>query len=327
MRSKIALCLVLLVLPVAVLAAEDDWQLFKRVTDAGRQQPLTGTYLHQMNNTLETFHISRSVIRGQVQERRTALDGLPREIIRIGDNLTCHAPDKKSLMAAKVSAMRLFPALMSEDITDISQSYTLHRTGVGRVAQRDCNWLDLRPRDQMRYTERVCADQASLLPLKLMTLAPNGDVVEQYTFTDISLVPPRDKSLLKPEYKLSSVLRQGPLARLPASDSQALRMEVSGLPAGFRLIRAVQRPLQSGGSNAPVQHMVYSDGLVMLSLFIEPLAESASVALRKPHGMNLHGAVNMATIGHGEQLLTLVGDMPEPMLLALVQGIRIASKS
>ena len=39
--------------------AEDDWQLLRNVAAAGRQQALNGTYLHQMNGTLETFHIVR----------------------------------------------------------------------------------------------------------------------------------------------------------------------------------------------------------------------------------------------------------------------------
>jgi sigma-E factor negative regulatory protein RseB len=45
--------------------------------------------------------------------------------------------------------------------------------------------------------------------------------------------------------------------------------EVSGMPPGFKLLRAVQRSLP-GQAERTVRHMVFSDGLVMLSLFIEP---------------------------------------------------------
>jgi sigma-E factor negative regulatory protein RseB len=312
----------LAVLPLLALASEEDWQWLQRVTDAGRQQPLSGTYLHQMNGVLETFHIIRSGGAGMVIERRVALDGLPREIIRNGDALTCYAPNQKSLLAAKISAMRLFPVVMSDDITDVSRSYNLLRQERDRVAQRDCNWLELKPRDPQRYIERICADLGTALPLKMMTLTPRGDVVEQYTFTKVEFSPPRDKNQFKPQFKLSSQLRNVAQETVLAAEAAESKIEVSGMPAGFRLIRSVQRSL-SGTGGKPVHHMVYSDGLVMLSLFVEP---EASADAQEAHGMNLHGAINMATMGQGEHLLTVVGDMPESSLVLLIRSLRVTSR-
>lgn len=314
---KCLLWAVLLALPL-VAAAEDDWQLLKRVTAAGRHQSLSGTYLHQMNGMLETFHIVRTGGPGNVLERRVALDGPPREIVRNGENLTCYAPDKKSLMAAKVSAMRLFPVMMTDDIADISQSYTLHRIGSDRVAQHDCTWLELKARDQQRYSERICAEQNTALPLKLMTLTPQNEVVEQYTFTQIEFAGPHDRSQLKPRFRLSSQLRgAAPAFRRDASGARA---DIAGLPPGFRLVRSANRTL-SGGVK-PVRHLVFSDGLVMLSLFVEPLPADS----KAPQTFNLHGAINMATARQRDQLLTLVGDLPEPTLSSLVRSIRLGAK-
>ncbi|TDR79879.1 MucB/RseB C-terminal domain-containing protein [Paludibacterium purpuratum] len=322
---KIALSLSLLILPLSALA-DDDWSLFQRVTDAGRQQSMSGTYLHQMKDTLETFHIVRLGGGSSVQERRVALDGPPREIVRNGEALTCFAPDKRSLLAAKISAMRLFPALMSDDVADISQSYTLRKLGIDRVAQRDCAWIEVRARDQQRYTERICADQTTSLPLKMMTLSPrSNDVVEQYTFTEIDLSPSRDRSQLRPQYKLSNQLR-GPVQSPSAADGPAGRSEVTGLPSGFKMIRSVQRTMPGTGNAQPVHHMVYSDGLVMLSLFVEPVPQDMPAAMRRVQSMNLHGAINMATNSQGDQMLTLVGDMPETTLASLVRGLRIVSR-
>jgi len=318
MRDKL-LGFLLLALPVLAFAAsDDDWRLLQKVTDAGRQQSLSGTYLHQMNGMLETFHIVRAGGAGSVVERRVALDGLPREIVRNGENLTCYAPDKKSLVAAKISAMRLFPALMSDDVADVAQSYTLHRQGSDRVAQRDCNWIELKPHDQLRYTERICADQNSFLPLKMMTLTPQNEVVEQYTFTDVGLAAVHDKTQLRPQFKLSSQLR-GPAVAVTSGGGDT-HFEVSGMLPGFRLIRSVQRsPLLVAGGK-PVRHMVFSDGLVMLSVFIEPLPSDAPAS----RSMNLHGAINMATMAQGDQLLTLVGDLPESTLSSLARTIHFA---
>jgi sigma-E factor negative regulatory protein RseB len=318
--SKLALGLILLVASFSATAADEDWHLLRRVAEAGRQQTLTGTYLHQMNGMLETFRIVRAGGSGLVLERRVALDGLPREIVRSGESLTCFAPDKKSLIAAKVSAMRLFPALMSDDVADISRSYVLQRHGNDRVARRDCTWVELKPRDPQRYSERICADQVTAVPLKMMTLTPHNEVVEQYTFTEVDFSALHDKTQLKPQFKMSSLLRgSAPSAGHPPASGHS---DVSGLPSGFRLVRSLQRTMQPGAGGKLVRHMVFSDGLVMLSLFVEPLPADAPAA----RSMNLHGAINMATAAQGDQLLTLVGDMPGPALSSLVHSIHIAAR-
>jgi sigma-E factor negative regulatory protein RseB len=63
-----------------------------------------------------------------------------------------------------------------------------------------------------------------------------------------------------------------------------------------------------------------------LSLFIEPVPAEMPSSMRRVQSMNLHGAINMATNSQGDQMLTLVGDMPEPTLASLVRGLRIVSK-
>ncbi len=304
---------------VAVLAhADDDWLVVKKVAAAARQQPLNGTYLHQMNSSLETFRIVRSGSGDNIQEKRTSLDGPSREIIRKGLELTCYAPDAKSLSAAKVSAMRLFPALLPDDIGNIAQSYSIKRFGKDRVAQRDCNWLELKPKDSKRYMLRMCVEPASFLPLKVITQNAAGEVVEQFTFTEIELQGPKDKGAFRPQYKQNYVLRS---ASAPAMTLDAdAPSEVSGMPSGFKLLRAVQRTLP-GQAERTVRHMVFSDGLVMLSLFIEPQADG-----RPERAVNLHGAVNMATAEQGDYLVTLVGDLPEPTMLAMIRNLKIALK-
>lgn len=300
-----------------VAQADDDWAMLRKVAQSGRQQALTGTYLHQMNGALETFRIVRGMQGDAVQEKRWALDGPSREIVRSGVDLACFAPDKRALMAAKVSAMRLFPALLPDEMADIAQSYTIRKNGADRVAQRDCNWLELKPRDKQRYSMKLCVEPGSALPLKVMTVNNRGETVEQFAFTEVDLTAPKDKSVYRPRYKQSYVLRNASMQPLPAD--VAASSGVSGLPQGFRLLRAVQRNLP-GQTDKSVHHLVYSDGLVMMSLFVEPAADN-----RADKVINLHGAINMASRhdGGGHQL-TLVGDMPPPAIVNMLKNLRVS---
>ncbi|WP_239690897.1 MucB/RseB C-terminal domain-containing protein [Chromobacterium sphagni] len=295
-------------------------QLLRNVGNAGRQQALDGTYLHQMNGMLETFRIVRQGQGDGVREKRTSLDGPSREVVRKGGELTCFASDKRALMACKISAMRLFPALLPDDLDDISRSYVLRRTGTDRVAQRDCQWLDLQPRDPQRYTMRMCIEPNTYLPLKVITLSPRGDSVEQFTFTEVELAGAKDRKAYAPRLAQKFLLRP---AKAPVgADPSVSQNEVSGLPQGFRLLRSVQRILP--GQGKPVRHLVFSDGLVMLSVFAEPPPPENA---RLERVGNLHGAINMATSYQGDMQLTAVGDMPQTAMMALLKSLHINGKN
>lgn len=301
--------------------AEDDMQLLRKVGNASRQQALDGTYLHQMNGMLETFRLVRQGQGGNVREKRTSLDGPPREVVRNGGELTCYAQDKRALMACKISAMRLFPALLPDDVDDIARSYVLKRTGTDRVAQRDCQWLDLQPRDPQRYTMRMCVEPTTYLPLKMITLSPRGDSVEQFTFTEIELAGVKDKRAYRAKLPQKFLLRS---AKAPTgADPSISQNEITGLPQGFRLLRSAERVLPGTGAK-PVRHLVLSDGLVMLSVFVEPPPPENA---RMERVGNLHGAINMATSYQGDMQLTAVGDMPQTAMMALLKGMHLNAKS
>ncbi|GGY06396.1 MucB/RseB C-terminal domain-containing protein [Paludibacterium paludis] len=305
----------------SAFASDEDWQLLKKAELAGGSQPLSATYLHQMNGMLETFRLFRSGSPDAIVERRISLDGVPREVIRQGDVLTCYAQDRKALNAAKVSAMRLFPDVLSEHLDTVSQSYAVKRLGRDRVAQRDCNLLELRPRDRQRFTVRLCLDTATALPLRMVTLSPGNDTVEQYTFTELDLTPPRDRQQFKPQYKVSARIKgAGQAAASAPAAREAAMVDVQGLPPGFRMLRAVQRSLP--GSDRAVRHLVFSDGLAMLSLFIEPVQGEA----KPDRAINLHGAISMVAVSSGGQQITLVGDLPESALAAMAKNIRVQSR-
>ncbi|MFC3626146.1 MucB/RseB C-terminal domain-containing protein [Vogesella amnigena] len=296
--------------------AEDDWSLLRRAAQAGQSQLFSGSYSHQLGGELETFRVYRASEDGQVRERRESLDGLPREIVRHGNELTCYAPDSKSLSAAKLSAVKLFPAVLPEAPGELAVAYTLVRGNMDRVVERDCQWLLLKPREaNTRYSQRLCIDPATALPLKTVTLGAKGEVIEQFAFTELVLSAERDKSRLKPRYKQSL-----PLGRTGTTAVANAPLEVKGMPAGFRLLRYMSRPMP--GHDEAVQHYVYSDGFAKLSLFVET---SDAEVPQHPVVVAPNG-IGVASRRVGEQLLTVVGDLPEAGLQSVLKNIRLIQK-
>jgi sigma-E factor negative regulatory protein RseB len=313
MRSRWFVGSVLLGYVLTSHAADDDWQLLRKAGAAARQIALSGTYLHQTPGLLETFLVARS----GAAELYRAVDGPPREIVLNGNDRAVYAPDKAALQRARFNAMRLFPTMLPDDISNIQQSYSIKRQETDRVADYDCTWLLLRPKDNARYSMRVCIEPESGLPLKSELFSPRNEQVELNSFTALELGPLHDRSLLKPHLlgKLSEHWNKIP------SDATGTEngLPVSGLPSGFRLIKAAHATLP-GDKGGEQHHYMFSDGLALLSLFVEPSGggkQAERVAV-------LYGPVGLASRDDGDYRLTLVGDLPEPMLANLIQTIRLS---
>jgi len=312
---RVTAACVLLTLPVAAMA-DDDWAMLEKAAQAAANLPLTATYLHQVGGELETFRVLRVQDGGQVRERRESLDGMPREIVRVGNELTCFAPDAKALNAAKLSAIKLFPALLPEDGDELAQGYALSRGGSDRVAQRDCQWLVLKPRDAARYTQRFCIDPQTALPLKAVTASSKGEIIEQFAFTELQLGGVKDKAQLKPRYKQS--LSLGKVGAVQQGMQPV--HDIKGLPAGFRMVRFVNRAMP--GHDKTVQHYVFSDGFAKVSLFVET---ASGEGVNHP-ASSAHNGIGVMSRQNGEQLLTVVGDLPEAGLQAILKSVRLTPR-
>lgn len=312
---RVTAACVLLTLPVAAMA-DDDWAMLEKAAQAAANLPLTATYLHQVGGELETFRVLRVQDGGQVRERRESLDGMPREIVRVGNELTCFAPDAKALNAAKLSAIKLFPALLPEDGDELAQGYALSRGGSDRVAQRDCQWLVLKPRDAARYTQRFCIDPQTALPLKAVTASSKGEIIEQFAFTELQLGGVKDKAQLKPRYKQS--LSLGKVGAVQQGMQPV--HDIKGLPAGFRMVRFVNRAMP--GHDKTVQHYVFSDGFAKVSLFVET---ASGEGVNHPASSAYNG-IGVMSRQNGEQLLTVVGDLPEAGLQAILKSVRLTPR-
>ncbi len=318
MQFRSCIFLGVLLAPLVHAAPDSDWALLGKAAQAARQQTLSGSYLHQIGSASETFRIQRAVSKGKVRERRVSLDGLPREIIRHGDTLITAAPDEHSLLAAKISSAKLFPAILPDDVAMLADSYALSRLGSDRVASRECQWWQLKSLEAgQRYTQRVCLDKTSQLPLKWVTLDAQQDAVELFSFIDLDDRAPRAKVSVQPAYPLSATSSVTAVKAVEGAES----LEIKGIPQGFRLLRSVMRKMPGHDAAPLVQHRVYSDGLAIFSLFVEYAKDA------KPAPHLTHGPISVATDNEGEYRLTLVGDLPDSSLQAIARNLRLVKKS
>jgi sigma-E factor negative regulatory protein RseB len=93
------------------------------------------------------------------------------------------------------------------------------------------------------------------------------------------------------------------LAHQPYSDTSAMRgWAIRSAPPGFRIVGELTRTL---GGKPGVGHIVLSDGLAAISVFIEPAKQPA----RAP-GLVRQGAINIYMRPLGDYWVTVVGEAP-----------------
>ncbi|GLS03254.1 sugar dehydratase [Chitiniphilus shinanonensis] len=284
----------------APLSAAEANQLVQRVANAPRLVSYQGVYVHQYGDRFETVRVVHIADGDKDIERRETLDGPPLELMRDGDRVGLFLPDEAYPTSIDRRMMsKLFPRAWPEQAQQLLSGYVVRRTGHARVAGVATDIYEFEPRDRFRFPHRYWIHPETGLMLKSMMLGVRSEPIELFTFSQIQIGGNIDRKLLKPSHPLRTV-------PLENGDGDALRVqdpewEVHAMPPGFRLVKAKR---SMWGKGRPVTHHLYSDGLVTVSVFIEPKQRSMAPSLSQQGGMSFFSRPL------GNYVLTVVGEVP-----------------
>lgn len=293
--------------------AQEDLNWLKKMVIAARQTNYSGTFIYQSGNHVETSRITHLSDGENEHERLEGLDGERSEIIRKNDQVWCYQGESKVLVAKRDGA-RTFPALLPEQISLLQENYVIQHGEEGRVAGFHAHSIIFQPRDKMRYTHKMWVHSDSGLLLKAVVLDEHGHVIEQYAFTQLNIGGEIDRKWIvksKPADNSSQSVHAVP------GESGWL---VYALPAGFKKITEVNRRLK--GNSQPVIHLVYSDGLAGISVFIEKLGDKSGVK----QGMHSKGLIQFFSMVQDGNLLTVVGEVPPRTVLQVAESVRFGGQ-
>jgi sigma-E factor negative regulatory protein RseB len=170
-----------------------------------------------------------------------------------------------------------------------------------RVAGRKAVLLAIRPHDEFRYGHRLWLDIETGFPLQTKLMSNDGATIEQVQFADISLDQEIHASALAPSTSIENFRWfTQPQREINHVVDSPWNSDV--LPAGFRVISTHGENLP--GRDVPVIHILYSDGLANVSVFIEP-ANDKKFARR-----SRVGASNSYSVENGGYQVTAVGEVP-----------------
>ena len=104
---------------------------------------------------------------------------------------------------------------------------------------------------------------------------------------------------------------------LPAAATFPLPLawQVGSLPSGFHMTASGLQTLSSG----PAQHLVFSDGLASVSVFIQPARTGGNVHFEEAATLGTSSAYSTLVSGYR---ITAVGEVPPQTVREIVQSIR-----
>jgi sigma-E factor negative regulatory protein RseB len=287
---------------VAQEAPADVRSWLDRMNVAIEQLNYRGRFVHVIEGNAEELRIVHRFADGVVGERISSGTGDGSEILTTGDGVRSVFPSKK--LVVEESERSTIPVASSLSYTDeLEHYYQITSFARGSVADRETQVVSIRPRDEYRYGYLLFLDQETALPLKIQVRDEQGQVIESILFTEISVLD----SI--PEYAVaSSISAEGFTVKRPVDagfeSTDPELWAATRLPSGFRLSLARQSLM--AGSRYPVQHLVYTDGLATVSVFIAHPDSDPDM----PEGFSRLGSTNAFTLTVDGRLATAIGEVP-----------------
>jgi len=283
--------------------------MLQRIAQAAREQNYRGTFVYQHGNQAESSRITHFVDRTGEFEKLETLDGPRREIIRNSTEIVTFYADTGVVKRERRTARKVFPALLPDQLSVLTEYYQLRKAGQDRIAGHDAQALILEPRDQYRYGHKLWAEIKTGLLLKARMLNEKGEVMEQFHFTEVSIGVPVTKDSVMPGFAMPAPTK-GESTLAPTDTGWAVQNQ----PAGFKKIMEMQRQKQAGGGQ--VAHLVFSDGLAAVSVFIEPMPTARIVP-----GLSHQGAVSIYTRPLSDKLITVLGETPPVTVMQIANSV------
>jgi sigma-E factor negative regulatory protein RseB len=294
-----------LLLLAPAIRAEDaarDWLM--RIGRAATTLNYEGTFIYQHDGQVEALRIVHKADDGKVREHIISLTGAAREIVRTDNEVQCFLPDDRVVLVEPRSADNSgFPSILPERLPDLAGNYTISSGRTDRITGRAAQQIFIEPKDEYRYGYQLWSDQDTGLLLRADLLDTRGQLMERFMFTHIRIGAPITAGSLRPENPGEGfVWHRNPN---PAVSAPTTFWTATRLPDGFRLSAQMMRP--GAPPKKPVEHLVFTDGLATVSVFIEQQDDNGGSAAT---GTNQMGAVHAFGTRVDEYQVTAVGEVP-----------------
>lgn len=310
----------LLAAAASAVAAPNAQDWLRAMSQASQDLTYRGTFVYLHNGRLEAVRIIHRAAEGDEQERMIALTGEAREVIRDNERVTCILPKSKAVMVGRSIPRKPFPSALPSDLDALTDNYEFLAMGEDRVSGLPSRIVLIRPRDAFRYGYRLWLDRDNSLLLKSDLIDAEGRAVEQMMFTDMEVLDEVPAEDLEPALEGEGYTVIGHADQTAASDGDGASIDsdwtIADLPAGFVVTHHNRHSMPSAQDE--VEHLVLSDGLATVSVYIEPQHPERE----GPSGLSSMGAVHALGVRRGDYQITVVGEVPRLTVERIEQSVQ-----
>lgn len=290
-----------------------------RMEEALAARTYDGEFLHLAQGRVERLRILHRAPAQGGGERLVSLSGSGREVVRNDTSRTYYLPDQRRVLVEALGpGGPLLGTLPHLDLPALDASYRIGLGGrsvglLGAPAQE----IDVTPRDRRRFGYRLWVDVATAMPIRTDLCDVDGRVLEQVLFIRLDFPHRLPGSLLRSAIDTHGFTTVSQSEAVPHGSAAVLWSDAQ-LPPGFA-VRAVGTDLLPGGD--PATHLVLSDGLATVSVFVEPAGAARAVH----DGQAEVGSAYALSLVVGSERVTAIGEAPPDTVRLIASAIGTAA--
>lgn len=293
---------------------ENATQLLERMAAAMSQMSYQGTFVYMHGDSVETMRITHVVDENGVRERLYSVDGPQREVIRDKDGVRCVMADGQAVMQDPLVAGSIYPDIPLSGSNAGERLYRFTTGGKGRLAGHAARRVNISPADRYRYGYELWLEESSGLLLKWVLYDNRRQPLATLMFTELRLGDDVREDELRSSAPPGSFKALDSFMPARTAVRSKPQWQPRQLPPGFRLI---QHSRVDSDGDSVYEHLVYSDGLASVSVYIEdPREESTAV-----HGFNRIGTANAYSRHVGSKHVTVIGEVPSVTVKAIGEAV------
>jgi sigma-E factor negative regulatory protein RseB len=303
-------------------SADSGLELLQKMSLVADTLDYTGEFVYVKEGKISSMKIShiRASATGASQQKLMALDGSMREIIQQNDVVACVLPDQGMGLREKRQAGLFFKLNVSDKLENIAQRYTVTMRRPGRVANRDCERINVVPKDEYRYGYELCIDKETQMLLSSELTDINGAILESYKFVSIAFGDISASDIISETAPKSLTWLDDSTVNPAYNDSAAdgsIKWRVAANQSGFELEHYINRI--SPVMQVDVTHLVLGDGLALVSVFVLPSAASAN----KSGASFSMGGLNSYSRTVNDYMITVVGEVPRETVMLIAENTEL----
>jgi len=297
----------------------DAKEWLERMIQATQTLNYEGTFVYVQGQHLEAMHIIHKGGMDGEQQRMFSLSGSPREVVVADNQVICLLPKQKKSLGNSGYQRSPFPISLPQELDELEQNYRFKMFGKDRVAGMKTQVIAIQPRDNLRFGYKLWLEQETAMVLRSAILNESGHALEQLMFTDWQVKPEVDQDLVSPPDIKTPMPSpaSGENGQLEEQEPDWLFRE---LPQGFKQV--MYNRFTGASDKHLTEHIVLTDGLATVSVFLETLAGSPPLL----KGAAQMGAMNAYGKVINKHQALVVGEVPQATVEKIASALQPAQE-